>query len=624
MEGGFGLGHGSPVRVSPRRAGATTSPPAATERLPALLTFIDVKTPIDNQGRCVLHELTAAGTQKPRAGSLASSFMQDREEINLHKIIDNRATPNATVAAVWESFGLWKISKTTARAPGQTGTLPRREKSELVTELQKFFNNQGIISNDIQSRTAVNQVAGAEVLGDGPAISLDVLPYPLTVSQMRGALRRANQEGKAKGVVPIISPPTIPHEWRVPLAVLTGLCVTKAARVRVEVAGPAIPEPTTITSFDPLVVNLDSLDLVLREVFAAYDKQDQATAHSLTPAQEYAFWILFCQPANEAWASEWQGLMDHANLDGQRFEEAPAGGREPPRAAGTRCFNALRVTPQTVLNDLVTIYKKSAQEFNGTIVPGEQAHDVKGFFEATLSALPPIGEGMLQAAFSKMSSLIGPILRKYKQSGCYETAPPENFVTDFRPGPERAMMVALLHALETLAGGVDESYLVGVLQKDTAEGISLGDDEDGTGVPPVMRNKAASARRKRVRGGARGARRRDELDDEDEDDPEDDVVSERVIMRALLANQPPPSVWAGIASAFAQQTGRPAQATATGDGASPSPAQPAGAALTAAIADLLQPYGGDRTRLTEEERSFVAELEAKRREVMRAALLGGA
>ena len=152
MEGGFGLGHGSPVRVSPRRAGATTSPPAATERLPALLTFIDVKTPIDNQGRCVLHELTAAGTQKPRAGSLASSFMQDREEINLHKIIDNRATPNATVAAVWESFGLWKISKTTARAPGQTGTLPRREKSELVTELQKFFNNQGIISNDIQSR----------------------------------------------------------------------------------------------------------------------------------------------------------------------------------------------------------------------------------------------------------------------------------------------------------------------------------------------------------------------------------------------------------------------------------------------------------------------------------------
>ena len=186
--------------------------------------------------------------------------------------------------------------------------------------------------------------------------------YPLTVSEARDdVLRDANHNGHARGVIPLITPPTIPLEQREIVSLLSGLAVTlvppaprapppppvpvapglEAPHEEVVVPRPTwcrrMPQPARPAGRPPAVPLS-----VCEQYFSVYDKGDQPGANALTAAQEALWWVLFTEQQSFGWVASWSKLLDHPQLDAQRMQHEAGGPNAPPRQQGVHAFDTLR------------------------------------------------------------------------------------------------------------------------------------------------------------------------------------------------------------------------------------------------------------------------------------------
>jgi len=308
------------------------------------------------------------------------------------------------VAAVWEGLGFTPISKAGQRAQPGKGSAPQKKDDELIADLEEMFRKI-----DVAAKVIAN-----EWLRDRPAdVGAGFLPpprrlaaYPLTVSEARDVLRDANHDGHSRGVIPLITPPTIPFEQREILSLLSGLAVWKvppAPRAPPPAAVPVAPgleapaQEVVVPrgegvrlSLPAQQVDLDLFQAVCEQYFSIYDKGDQPGANALTAAQEALWWVVFTEQQSFGWASNWSKLLDHPQLDAQRMQQEPGGPNAPPRQQGVHAFDTLRRDHARTASNAATIFACAPEEFTKSIVPEEQTTDVEAYFASVAAALPQV------------------------------------------------------------------------------------------------------------------------------------------------------------------------------------------------------------------------------------------
>ena len=379
-------------------------PEGPPERLPAMLTYLDVEFKIDltdgvSQGS-VLHFLTKQGKH---AKGVAKQMMEERVERNLYDVIDKRVNKDKKVAAVWEGLGFAPISKAGQRVQPGKGSAPQKKEAELVTDLEAMFGKIGRAAGVVAYEWQRARPAAAE---GAPPPPPRLAAYPLTVSVARDVLRDANHDGHARGVIPLITPPTIPLEQREIISLLSGLAVSLVPPAPRSPPPPAVPvapgleapaEEVVVPrgagvclSLPAQQVDLDLFQSVCEQYFSIYDKGDQPGANALTAAQEALWWVLFTEQQSFGWASMWNKLLDHPQLDAQRMQQEPSGPAAPPRQQGVHAFDSLRRSHARTASNAATIFACAPEEFTKTIVPEEQTTDVEAYFTSVAAALPQV------------------------------------------------------------------------------------------------------------------------------------------------------------------------------------------------------------------------------------------
>jgi hypothetical protein len=600
---------------------AAPAPPEPERRLPAFFTYLDAAVEVPTAGGDHLVsplDLMTANGKKP--GGQIGTLLTHRSEKNLYALIENRDNKEARVAAIWESFGFIKITKSEKRAPGAQGGPAAKKAEKLIEELGTLFSR---LSKEMRGARAVFH--GGDAAGGGAP--LRTRPYPLSEAEAREVLRCANVDGKARGVEAVLKNTPLKDTDATRLGILCSLAVVEAPPppepepVPTALAPEDAPPPAPVKLPDQ-DVDMDFLTDICKTYYAAYDKADVTSAHNLTPSQEAPFWCLFTHAVSYTWASRWHALLDHPQLDAQRCEQESDGVRETPRHRGTAAFNLLRTEPRMtamMAQAAATVFAACPAEFTDVIVPSAHAStgaDVTQFFESELMRLPQVSEDVLHAVIMDQSRAITPILVNYIESGSLEHKPPPDFVTGFRDGRPRAMMVWVMYCLEILAGGASGSCLSEVIMKDTEPGVRPGEN----GRPPPMQQPRSNRKRPAQQAGGRrqqSARRQGADDgdaDRDGDDDEGEGHTTEDVLQQLVAAIPSSSVWERLVGAV---SGAPPPGNGAGDSAAEADLWAKLKKLNAAMAGMLEAAGGQVMNMSLAQSHAYEKLGVKRDKVMR-------
>ena len=532
--------------------GASTSS-NQSNRLPAFLTLADLQrtyvlekppgkaglqTPQRDNPTSLIYRMSVS--TKTATGNLGK-LLENRRQKDLKTYVKHRAT--VSKEAPMEVLGFQSITTTQSRAAGggvakKASGQSNKSKEELGAEIMQMAHKQIEASAARRSKT----VEVANPLGTAD--------YPLTVSEAREAMRLANSEGHAPGVVVELQVP--PGELRDVAQEIVGLCSSICVTLPPDEAASVTPSVAAKESEWPQLpdckIDLDELNIVLGIAYGSSNKGAADKVHTLTAAQTAIWWALFTHPSSASWAENWMLIENAAELTGQRCAEEPTMFRDK----GTAAFMSLRTDAQLrseISQGASAVFLKSPSEFSPLIVPEETARGgqqaVKQYFEDICLNLPLIGRSTAEAAVAEQSGPITRVLINWAASGDQADKPPENFVTGFS-GKGRAVMVWTIWCLEVLAGGVREGgvhYSVSKKMGTLADLLSRRTDEytapkGDEGKPQEAKSNRAAAGGRSGRGG-RGRGRgsgADGFEDEGEgDDGEGGDDGEQAIKHAAQA-----------------------------------------------------------------------------------------
>ena len=416
-------------------------------------------------------------------------------------------------------------------------------KDVLVKQLTKRF---GTIARIATERAAKVDAAGRQ---------RGRVPYPLSRATAKGLMRAANFDRGAPGVEAATQLPgdNLRDEDLMKLAQISSACV-----YRKDV--PAVTDGTPITpgaggvypALPELVVDMDELFFVMREVYLDSDKGSHSTAHSLTPLQEALWWACFVMPSNQSWASRY--MMTEACAQAQthqRSTDAPIMSRHRAVSA----FAAVRTDPTATVQMAVDICMHHPDEYDEHLVPafvgteveseaGMRARLTEAFTHAAIHTPMPT-EAMLNACMTARGGPLSPVLQNYAQSGAAADWNPATFCANrgLPPGRERAMFIFIMTGLDVYGGGISagEGGLWKVLNR-ISDNYTANDNPDR---PPDVRGSKRPLSRASSSGGRGKGGDQELLEGDGEESAEREIA---VAARAIAAKYAP----AGAASSEAQ------------------------------------------------------------------------
>jgi hypothetical protein len=304
--------------------------------------------PPPDKSTSLMERMVLSSTGAGKLGPLLTT----RHEKDLHTMINIRKPTDACM----ESLGFKHIVKTKPRS-GSTGTggasnVPAPELASSLREMAAQQMTQAeerrtqIHAKKLASMQASTAAATDATDGDASATATAVpmrrVTFPLSTSEARTALREADNDGQAPGVRPFLqAPPAAPLADAARHKV--ALCCTLCAHANPQEALHHIAAKVDMWPALPaLVVDLDELHATLRIAFATGDKGAATTTHTLKPAEEALWWVLFSMAESAPWAENWKAPRSASEQTSARSGSEPATAHEE----GVAAFNAMKQEPE--------------------------------------------------------------------------------------------------------------------------------------------------------------------------------------------------------------------------------------------------------------------------------------
>ena len=498
----------------PDGAAAESTPPAAEATatavpvhimLPALITHLDALAGKYKTGSGDTSKTTSLiGRLNKDKNVLAC--MQTALEGRDHVTIKALNTALSSKEAVMENLGFGAAFDVTEKRPGgRSGGGPHVKKEVLEGQLEDRF---ATIAKHAAARALKVTEAGR---------SRGRLPYPLSHTTAKALMRDANHDGRAPGVVAAVQLPkdALRQEDIMKLAQICSACVYLRDPPQTTDGSPIVADRSGVFPALPaLVVDMDELYALMREVYINSDKGTHSTSHALTPMSEALWWACFVMPSNQAWASRYMSTEEHAQAQTQqRSTDEPVMSRQMAVSA----FNAVRTDPEDTVHMAVKIAMRHPAEFEEHLVPvygGSDAESEEGMEERLTAAftkaavnMPMATEAILNACMSARGGPLSPVLQHYAQSGAAADWNPATFCANRQlpPGRERAMFVYIMTALDVFGGGIAGGSLWKVVNR-TSDDFTANDDPDQPPLrqPPKAKPPKSNASAKRPASRASG------------------------------------------------------------------------------------------------------------------------